>query len=963
MNILTKSIVFTTLCLSFVLSAKAQLNLQQVDGLPSKELYDLYVDKKGYLWIAHDLGISRFDGLNFTHFSCAGQASLSMSGIVEDNHGRIWCHNFSGQIFYIERGQMKLLKAYNYAKELQYPHISICGDELVATSDHGLFICSTRDLSSRYLSFDNRAFTSLTTISKRTILFDGQNWYIYQREKGIKKIKAESALIFNSKNSANIQVGNFGNLVYLTSNPSGLVQKILFRGDSLSLVSQYEMSDFINAVSVGEQTWIHTRNKSRTLDGKLAVDEQGITDVVKDREGNIWFSSLKKGLMVNYKKAQWEIIKPLADNEDFIRCLNVTDGYFFAGTNKGNLFTFDSTFSKINWETRLSDGYGSIDFIRFYKKHRFVVGSSIKTFIVNPSEKKVENLLNLSAVKDVDFDDNSLYLATANGLYMIPYLDTLGLPLWLQFKQQKFPFIKPVQPDSLYLFATKRSRAVRYDTKLRSLFVSFKDGLHQVNETGIHPYLINNKPVFVSSMWYKHPRLFIATFSDGLWIKTDTLLRHFTTSNFLTSNTILRTKATKNHLWLFENDAMQVLDIETETLLKNIDLPKINGANVFDVAEWEGYGYLTTSEGIYKIPMNIVSEDRTPTGYLDAVIVNNRDTLQGNRSGLSYINNDLQFIFSSPAFYNPNTISFRYRVIGADRDWQTTKPGERTVRYASLPPGNYTLQAYAINNKGIQQPEHISFALVINKPWWKQWWFYVLCLIITMASIYLLQEYRVHQLLNVEKVRRTISTDLHDDIGATLSSINIYTELAKKDRYNDVHFTAIQQHSNEVITKLDELIWSINPKNDNFEQLVNRMYSYAEPLLHAKEISCKFNHPEDLLKEKLPVQVKQNLYLVFKELVNNVLKHSGAKHCIVDLSCRDNKIYLLVMDDGKGFDITNTAKGRNGIINMKERVEKMKGHLQIESSAQKGTTAMATIPLPTSYLAMYRKWIKKIKKK
>jgi signal transduction histidine kinase len=478
-----------------------------------------------------------------------------------------------------------------------------------------------------------------------------------------------------------------------------------------------------------------------------------------------------------------------------------------------------------------------------------------------------------------------------------------------------------------------------------------------VNEKGITPFLINNKEVFTSSLWYKNPRLFIGTFSDGLWIKTDTILRHFTTANFLTSNVILRTKATNNHLWLFENEAMQVLDIETETLLQNIDLPKVNGANVFDVAEWQGYGYLTTSDGIYKIPMNTLSEDKTPAGYLDAVIVNNRDTLQSS-SHLSYSNNDLQFIFSSPAFYDPNTVFFRYRLLGADKNWQTTKQGERTIRYASLPAGNYTLQAYAINKKGVQQIRQIVFDVVINKPWWKQGWFYFLCFLLVVGVIYLFQEYRLRQLLRVERVRRKISTDLHDDIGATLSSINIYAELAKKERTNDIYFNAIQEHAHEVISKLDDLIWSINPRNDNFEQLVNRMHSYADPLLQAKNISCRFNHSENLLKEKLPLQIKQNLYLVFKELINNVVKHSGATQCIVDIACRNNTIYLIVLDDGKGFDV-NISYGRNGISNIKERVEKMKGRLQIESIPGAGTTAMTVIPLPQDYLARYKKWIKK----
>src|SRR5215217_4341491 len=104
-----KSILGFIIFLLAAIDAYAQLNLQQVEGLPSKEVYDLHIDKKGYLWIAHDLGITRFDGLNFIHFSDPQQASLSMGDITEDGQGRIWCHNFSGQIFYIENGKMFLL--------------------------------------------------------------------------------------------------------------------------------------------------------------------------------------------------------------------------------------------------------------------------------------------------------------------------------------------------------------------------------------------------------------------------------------------------------------------------------------------------------------------------------------------------------------------------------------------------------------------------------------------------------------------------------------------------------------------------------------------------------------------------------------------------------------------------------------------------------------------------------------
>jgi two-component system sensor histidine kinase DegS len=107
------------------------------------------------------------------------------------------------------------------------------------------------------------------------------------------------------------------------------------------------------------------------------------------------------------------------------------------------------------------------------------------------------------------------------------------------------------------------------------------------------------------------------------------------------------------------------------------------------------------------------------------------------------------------------------------------------------------------------------------------------------------------------------------------------------------------------------------------------------------------------------VQVKQNLYLVFKELVNNVMKHSEAQNCFVNLTCRDNLIIFSVQDDGKGYDTSKESTEGNGIINMKERVEKMRGHMEIQSAPQKGTFVLVYIPLPYKYAGFLKKWISK----
>src|SRR5215213_953343 len=343
-----KLILCFVTCILFCLINFAQPKLQEVPGLPTKEVYDLYVDKKGYLWIAHDLGISRFDGLNFLHFSSPRQSSLGMTDIAEDHQGRIWCHNFSGQIFYIENGKINFLHEYDAVKETQYPRTVLCGDELLATSDQGLFVCSTINLKCIYLRTGSRnvsSHSSLAVLGNKAVLFENANWYVYTKSIGIKKLKADSLIRFADNNLISLQPATIGSTFFVIANPLGVIQMITLKDDSLHLQATLDMNDFVNAVTINDQTWLHTRNESKTLDGKWTIKDQSLTDVVKDREGNTWFSSLKNGLLVNYKKPQWEIIKPPVGREDFIRCLNIADGYFFGGSSKGNLFVLDSSLS------------------------------------------------------------------------------------------------------------------------------------------------------------------------------------------------------------------------------------------------------------------------------------------------------------------------------------------------------------------------------------------------------------------------------------------------------------------------------------------------------------------------------------------------------------------------------------------------------------------------------------------
>ena len=137
----------------------AQLqNLQAVKGLPTEEVFDLYPDSKGYLWVSHTLGISRFDGRNFTHFTNNDQTTTGIAGICEDKQGRIWCYNFNGQLFYIEKEKMNLFQQYNIAQEQSYPSMLPLDSEIVVTTEKGIFVCNTETMKGRYYKTNNGSF-------------------------------------------------------------------------------------------------------------------------------------------------------------------------------------------------------------------------------------------------------------------------------------------------------------------------------------------------------------------------------------------------------------------------------------------------------------------------------------------------------------------------------------------------------------------------------------------------------------------------------------------------------------------------------------------------------------------------------------------------------------------------------------------------------------------------------------
>lgn len=226
----------------------------------------------------------------------------------------------------------------------------------------------------------------------------------------------------------------------------------------------------------------------------------------------------------------------------------------------------------------------------------------------------------------------------------------------------------------------------------------------------------------------------------------------------------------------------------------------------------------------------------------------------------------------------------------------------------------------------------------------------IIALISVVAiSILLINRYRIgnrtKRILEMERVRNTIARDLHDDIGSTLSSINIISQLALKDANGSAsHFQRIAQHSSRMMESMSDIVWSINPNNDSLEQVIAKMKEFTAEILDPLDITYSFSGETLLLTLSLDVAQRKNLFLIFKEAINNAAKYSRATDVSISFLHQNNTLHITITDNGRGFELATASSG-NGLKNMKERAHTIGGELTVRSDVANGTSIGLTLPI------------------
>jgi signal transduction histidine kinase/ligand-binding sensor domain-containing protein len=320
----------------------------------------------------------------------------------------------------------------------------------------------------------------------------------------------------------------------------------------------------------------------------------------------------------------------------------------------------------------------------------------------------------------------------------------------------------------------------------------------------------------------------------------------------------------------------------------------------------------------------------------------------------------IEIHFTSLNLAAPEKGLFRYRLEHHESSW-TERPGSvRYARYPKLPHGHYTFQVTACNEDGEWNKAGAALQITVLPPFWQTWWFLSLTTLVLLglivASVHYVSTQRLQRQLAalrqkeaLERERARIARDLHDQLGANLTQVALLGEMAETDKdlpaEVEAHARQIAQTARDTTNALDEIVWTVNPSNDTLDGLINYVCKYAQEYLALANLRYRLEVPPQLPNSPISPELRHNVFLAAKEAVNNVVKHSQASAAWLRLRIEPDRFTLEIEDNGRGLPPNAADKGRNGLRNMRKRLEDIGGSFDLRPGAEGGTLVCLVAPI------------------
>jgi signal transduction histidine kinase/ligand-binding sensor domain-containing protein len=706
-------------------------------------------------------------------------------------------------------------------------------------------------------------------------------------------------------------------------------------------------------------------------------------DIYQDNRGRIWIGG-ENGLQHFHDASQrFNIYPGLSNLSDELRgstlygIYEINDDILMA--TSGGVIVYNRVINRYN-PVNYFQGYvpGSIRFRSFYREARDVWWVCSDQGVFELIRKDGNYFLKRPAVlrNNPEFRTNSFrnYLKTEDGKY------------WFATTADGLLKFDPVTNETIFYtdqfhdatgIANNVINNIAYDRD-SNLVVCTDSGISILKKgtnyfRNIFPRRSIGSPglniPFIYDFYDDGHSYWLATYGGGLnqVNKRDGRITWYTVRNGLCNDGIYTIIPTGDSLlWMGTTNGLSRFHIpsavfENYSLADGIPADEFNMLSKF--VNEEGEIFMGTMNGLISFrPADVNKDTSRPRIYLTAV------RLQGgylSDSATTLVNTDKKLVIKynqdlllefSPMMYRPvSSVSIRYQIKEISNEW---KEGEINgqLPLVKIEPGEYTLAVQLFANQNRIGSDVLEIKLVIIPPYWKTTGFTISLLLLGAIAVFLIIRYYIIRRLEMQRVifereqavereRSRISAELHDDIGGGLTAIRLMSEMQKDktaDRDSSFFFNKISASSNELIQKMNEIVWALNINNDNLQSLVSYTRQFAVSYLDDLKISSEVVFPEQIPDIPVPGSHRRSVFLLVKECLNNVAKHAQASHVYIEIKIRDN-FHIEIRDNGKGFDQLKTREGSHGLTNMSRRVKALKGKMQI--LIRNGTAVIFDIPL------------------
>lgn len=985
------------------------------EGLPHDRVNRIVRDSRGFLWFCTSEGLARFDGSVFKNYrQDEGLPHRSIFDVLETRDGRLWIATGDGVVLFNPLGESTKSGIQNPESKIQmfrvfrdgqtklpltvYDLIEDRTGRIWAATSAGLYRIKSSGEDWRLERFDTQAWQP-DTKSFTALLEDRRGAVWVGAERGLYRILPDDTI-------QTLEIGLRITAGAMLEDRTGRIW-VGTGGESRGLY-QFVLPDAENAPrrarifdsrdGLASDTWMNALFE--TSDGRIfvgvdkalcefspdasgksfqAVFVENMLSLGEDASGNLWLGTtsagafrLTRGGFLTFDETDGLKIKNAAS------IVSGADGETYVIAGDGVIHRFDEKkftavaplqMTLMNWsanQVAFQDRTGEWWVPGYAGLQRY------------PATARLEDL-SRTAPKKLYTKADGLY---ANGVFQL-FEDSRG-DIWIgildnNLKDAVQRWERATDTIRSYTsadgFPTESCPTAFGEDRAGNVWMGFyAGGLGRVRGGKIEMFTAQDglPGGFIRDIHTdRRGRIWVATVSGGA-VRIDNptdekpVLTNLTTADGLASNQAnCIAEDDFGHIYVGTGRGVNQIDLQTgriKLFTKADGLPE----NLVTLCQADATGavWFGTFRGLARYVPTNEEKSASPPIFVGAIRVNGETVQKVSELGEKVVENldfatdqrQVQIEFFALGFAAGEGLRFQYK-FGAD-DWSEPSP-QRAVNL-NLVPGTYDFSVRAVNSGGVtsENPARVSFT--IARPVWQQWWFLTLSAFAIIGLIYLIYTYRLRRLLEIERVRTRIATDLHDDIGASLSKIAILTDVINQRITPDSApikqpLEEIAETSRELVDSMSDIVWAISPRRDHLSDLLQRMRNLAGEMTDLADIRLlvHLSNIETVSEMPLDTDLRREVYLIFKETINNLVKHSGCQTVEIEFNRENDFLVVAVRDDGKGFDPaatgSNGTRGGNGLPNMRRRAANLGGSCEINSEFGKGTTVRLRVPLKSGF--------------